>query len=74
MPKFQVRVSQRVFYDVEVEAESFAAARAQVQDTIVDGDAEGDLDMTEVDSGDWRVEEIQTDENGDAVVESAGQL
>lgn len=60
MPKFNVRVSERVIYDVAVEAETMEAARAIVQAKL-DGDEsdlyESDLDMYEVDSAGFTLDD-----------------
>lgn len=52
MPKFTLRISQRVFYEVEVEASDAAHARQQW------GQGDNPPDLIEVDSGLFEVEDI----------------
>ena len=70
MPTFKIKVSQRVFYDVEVEAASAVEALRLVDRAIksTEEDAPGldEYPMRETDSGEFEVEEVQTDHVGDA--------
>ena len=70
MPTFKIKVSQRVFYDVEVEAASAVEALRLVDRAIrsTGEDAPGldEYPMRETDSGEFEVEEVQTDLEADA--------
>ncbi len=62
MPKFTIRISQQVYYGVEVDASSRSEATAKIKRQLDDGD---EPDMVEVDSGPYLVED-------DAHPETAG--
>lgn len=64
MPNYKVRVSQKVYYDIEFWAASPALAVRAVARGLYDGGAD-EPDMMEVDSEDFIIEPIQTDANGD---------
>jgi hypothetical protein len=75
MTAYTIKVSQRVFYDVEVEAHSRLEALREVASAIDGRDIAtpdlGDYPMTETDSGAWEIEPVQVDETGGPVTDEA---
>lgn len=55
MPKFRVRLSQTVYYEMTVEARNRLSARLKIAG-LVD---EGDPDVFEVDNGEFQVESVE---------------
>ncbi len=69
MAKFTIRISQRVYYDVEVEALTPSEALTTVANAIhsPDVDAPGldEMTMIEADTDEFEIEPTQTDAEGD---------
>ena len=63
MPKIAVRVSQRVFYEVEIEAatltEALSIANSAINDPGPDIAGLDEYDITEVDSEEFAVDDYQ---------------
>jgi len=63
MPKFKFDVSQAVYYDVFVTAETREEAAKKLQE-MIDGDDEDDLDLYERDNGSFVIENEEENANG----------
>lgn len=66
MPKFRIRLSQRVYYDATVSADTPAAAFAEMARQLYESDGD-EPDMVEVDSEDFTIEPDIYDERGAAI-------
>ncbi len=70
MPVFSLRVSQRVFSDVGITAQTALEALRIVASAIEAGDLE-EFPMAEVDNGHFEIEPVQTDAQGDVIQDEA---
>jgi hypothetical protein len=66
MSEFRIRLSQRVYYDASVNADNFAEAVRVVARQLYEDDAE-EPNMIEVDNGDFVIEQVQIDGDGNEV-------
>lgn len=75
MSTHTIRVSQRVFYDVEIEADDALTALRLAERAIFDPDPVtadlSDYPMTERDSGSFEIEAVQYDEKGQPIGDEA---